>query len=65
MVKFPREYFVSLYVTAVARIIYAQKWKDKGIATKEDWQNKLIEYKESATMTAKIRNQDKSPIREE
>lgn len=52
------------YATAVARIMYAQRWKDKNSPTKEDWQNKLIEYVELAMLTVKLRNQDESDTRE-
>lgn len=45
-----------MYAATVARILYAQKWKEGVVPTKEEWQIELMAYVEVAGLTNRIRD---------
>ena len=54
-----------MYGTAAARILFAQKWKQEGIPSKDEWLLKMVEFAEMARLTARIREQEDNIFFEE
>lgn len=49
-----------LYKLTVARIVYAQRWKDTPIPTMQKWMGKVIELAEMAKLTILIKEKNLS-----
>lgn len=65
MYNLPPHMNLFLYVTTAARIIYEQKWQDEAVLTEDDWQLKLMEYAELASLSSKIGDQDDTVFKED
>ena len=64
--EIPKEYFtVFMYATTAARTIYAQKWKQEEVPTKEEWLMKMMDYAEMARLTVKLREQEEKKFFED
>ena len=49
------ENYFNTYMIIVARLLYAQKWKDSTLPTMEEWLVKLTDFAEMDKLTSLIR----------
>lgn len=61
----PDQRILFLYAITEVQMLYAEKWKERTILTKGEWQMKLMEQVELANLTNIIIEQEEGDIKEE